>query len=42
MSGGAFWGVFELFPNLGSLSADGWVCILVLLVAWPEASSTGG
>ena len=24
--------------TLGSMSVDGWVCVLTLLVAWPEAS----
>ena len=42
MSGGAFWGVCELSMTLGSLSADGWVCVPVLLAVWHEASSTGG
>ena len=39
-SGGVFWGVCELMI-LGSLSANGWGCILVLLVVWHGASSTG-
>ena len=38
---GAFWGVCELNMNLGSLSANGWGCIPVLLVDWHGASSTG-
>ena len=42
MSGGVFWGICELSMNLGSLSADGWVCVPVLLVVWHEASSSGG
>ena len=37
--GGVFWGVCELSMTLGSLYADGWVCVLVLLVFWCEASS---
>ena len=36
-----FWGVCELSITLGSLSAKGWDCILVLLVVWHEVSSTG-
>ena len=40
-SGDMFWGVCELSMALGSLSADGWVCVPVLLVVWCEASSTG-
>ena len=27
-TGGVFWGVCEFSMNLGSLSPDGWVCIL--------------
>ena len=40
-SGGVFWGVCELSMILGSLSANGWGCVNVLLVVWHEASSTG-
>ena len=40
-SGGVISGVSELSTTLGSLSADGWGCVPVLLVVWPEASSTG-
>ena len=40
-SGGVFWGVCELSMILGSLSANGWVCVPVLLVVWHRASSTG-
>ena len=32
MSGGVFWGVCEVSTTLGSLSADRWVCVPVLLV----------
>ena len=39
-SGGVFWGVCELSMILGSLSADGWCCVSVLLVVWRGASST--
>ena len=39
MSGGVFWGVCDL-KILGSLSASGWGCVLVLLVVWHGASST--
>ena len=30
--GGVFWGVFELIMIFGSLSANGWVCVPVLVV----------
>ena len=40
-SGGVFWGVCELSVTLGSLSANAWGCVPVLLVAWHGASSTG-
>ena len=40
MSGGMFWGVCELSMILGSLSANGWVCVPVLLVVWHRVSST--
>ena len=40
-SGGVFWGVCELSMILGSLSADGWGCVPVLLVVWHGASRTG-
>ena len=33
-SHGVFWGICELFINLGSLSANGWSCVPVLLVVW--------
>lgn len=40
-SGGIFWGVFEFNMILSSLSDNGWVCILALLIVWNEAISTG-
>ena len=40
-SGGVFWGVCRLSTTLGCLSADGWVCVPVLLVVWCVAFSTG-
>ena len=33
-SGGVLCGVCEPFMILGSLSANGWVCIPILLVVW--------
>ena len=39
-SGGVFWGVCELSMILGSLSANGWGCVPVLLVVWNGVSST--
>ena len=33
-SGGVFWLVCELSMTLGSLSANGWGCVSVLLVVW--------
>ena len=30
-----------LRKSLGCLSFDGWDCVLVLLVVWPEASNPG-
>ena len=38
-SGGVFWGVCDLMI-LGSLSANGWGCVPVLLVVWHRVSST--
>ena len=38
-SSGVFWGVYDLMI-LGSLSADGWGCVPVLLVVWHRVSST--
>ena len=40
MSGGVFWDVCELIMILGSLSANGLVCVPVLLVVWHRVSST--
>ena len=40
-SGGVFWGICDLIMILGSLSANGWGCVLVLLVVWQWVSSTG-
>ena len=37
---GVFWGVFGLIMILGHLSANGWVCVPVLLVVWHRVSST--
>ena len=34
VSSGVFWGVSELSVILGSLSANGWDCVPVLLVVW--------
>ena len=39
-SSGVFWGVCDLIMILGSLSANGWGCVLVLLVVWHRVSST--
>ena len=39
-SSGVFWGVCDLIIILGSLSANGWVCVSVLLVVWQRVSST--
>ena len=39
-SSGVFWGVCDLSMILGSLSANGWGCVLVLLVVWHRVSST--
>ena len=33
-SGDVFWGVCDLIMILGSLSANGWGCVPVLLVVW--------
>ena len=40
MSGGVFWSVCDLIMILGSLSANGWGCVPVLLVAWHRLSSS--
>ena len=39
-SSGVFWGFCELIMILGSLSANGWGCVAVLLVVWHGVSST--
>ena len=39
-SGGVFWGVCDLIMILGSLSANGWGCVPVLLAVWHRVSST--
>ena len=39
-SGGVFWGVCDLIMILGSLCANGWVCVPVLLVVLHRVSST--
>ena len=39
-SGGVLVGVCELSMILGSLSANGWGCVPVLLVGWHGVSST--
>ena len=41
-SGGVFWGVCELIMILGSLSANGWGCVPLLLVVWHRVSSSVG
>ena len=38
--GGVFWGVCGLIMILGSLSANGWGCVPVLLVVWHRVSIT--
>ena len=40
MSGGVFWGLCSLIMILGSLCANGWGCVPVLLVVWPRVSCT--
>ena len=40
-SNGVFWGVCGLSMILGSLSANGWGCVPILLVVWHRVSSTG-
>ena len=35
-----FWDVCELTTTLGSLSANGWDCVIISRVAWSEVSST--
>ena len=38
VSGGMFWGVCDFIMILGSLSANGWGCVPVLLVVWHKVS----
>ena len=38
-SGGVFWGVCELIMIFGSLSANGWGFVPVLLVVWNGVSN---
>ena len=40
VSGSVLWGACELIMILGSLSANGWGCVPVLLVVWHGVSST--
>ena len=40
VSCGLFGGVCDLIMILGSLSANGWGCVPVLLVVWHRVSST--
>ena len=40
MSSGVFWDVCHLSMTLGSVSANGWGCVPVLLVVWHRVSST--
>ena len=40
-SSGVFSGVCELITILGSLSANGWGCVPVLLLVWHGVFSTG-
>ena len=39
-SGGVFWGVCGFIMILGSLCANGWGCVPLLLVVWHGASCT--
>ena len=39
-SGGVFWGACDLIMMLGSLSANGWGWVPVLLVVWHRVSNT--
>ena len=41
VSSDVFWAVCDLIMILGSLSANGWGCVPVLLVFWHGVSSTG-
>ena len=39
-SGSVFWSVCKLIMVLGSLSANGWGCVPVLLVVWHRVSTS--
>ena len=39
-SSDVFWGVCDLIMILGSLAANGWGCVPVLLVVWQRVSIT--
>ena len=39
-SSGVFWDECDLIMILGSLSANGWGCVRVLLVVWHRVPST--
>ena len=41
MSGRVLWGFCQFSMILGSLSANGWGCVPVLLVVWHGVFSTG-
>lgn len=41
LGGGVFWGVCELTMTLSSLFVNGWDCVPISMVVWPEAPSTG-
>ena len=41
VSSGVFWSVCEFIMILGSLSANGWGCLPVLIVVWHGVSSIG-
>ena len=41
MAGGVYWAVCDFILILGSLSANGWGCVPVLVVVWHGVSSTG-
>ena len=40
LSGCVFWGVCDFIMILGSLPANGWGCVSVLLVVWHRVSIT--
>ena len=39
VSSGVFWGLCDIIIILGSLSANGWGCVSVLLVVWHRVST---